>query len=399
MRELTKATPILGDVVYLGNASDVPLVALRPPQRAAASPALGSAPGARPVSALVQVPVKRQMSEGEIGEWEGAGWDGGREYAEDGEEEDPLDGSDNPMGYDICIECRDPAPLPTQDQLRAAAAHLASLDALWSARRFSQESEAVESCGASSSDCNLNPNPNSSPSLPSSLLSSSSSPPHSRSLLRAPRPAPSASHVVHLTFPASPPSFAYTMWHLTPFLNFLSELVAPRQHPPSTRPKRVLIYSSDGYTESSVLALCVLMKERGLDLPGAYLELQVEKGRSFFVYQSDIGLLKRVEAQLQKERATLSVQPSFRSSRSNVSSPSPSPSRGERHDWNRSWTGAGAQGHHYAYTRETGASHPYARSPRNSISYPTSGSAPGSNSVLGTQHEYAASSPPVVVPS
>lgn len=42
-----------------------------------------------------------------------------------------------------------------------------------------------------------------------------------------------------------------------------------------TRPAKVLVYSSDGYTESSVLALCLLMAMRGMSLPQAYLELQV----------------------------------------------------------------------------------------------------------------------------
>ncbi|KAI5118131.1 hypothetical protein M0805_001730 [Coniferiporia weirii] len=344
MRELTKVTPILSDVVYLGNASDVPLAPLKPARLRV------------DLKSSDLVHVKRKMSDGEISESaEAEASTSTARREEEVEEDDPFDSSDNPMGYDICIECRDPAQLPSQDQLRAAEAHLTSLDALWSARRYAQETD--DSSGS----------PQTVP-------------------LRTPRPAPSASHVVHLSFPASPPCFAYTMWHLTPFLNFLSGLVAPRQYPPSTRPKRVLIYSSDGYTESSVLALCVLMKERGLDLPEAYLELQVEKGRSFFVYQSDIGVLKRVEAQLQKERATLAAQPSFRSSRSAAASPCPSPGRGERHDWTRSWNGGSSRS--LTTTRETGASHPYARSPRNSISYPASAA-----------HELVPSVPPLVVPS
>ena len=83
------------------------------------------------------------------------------------------------------------------------------------------------------------------------------------------------------------------------------------------------------------------------------MALQVEKGRSFFVYQSDVGVLKRVESQLQKERASLNAAPSFRSTRSNAASPSPD------REWGRR-----------AAPRETGASHPYARSARNSISHP-----------------------------
>ncbi|KAL1696826.1 hypothetical protein GGG16DRAFT_42712 [Schizophyllum commune] len=65
-----------------------------------------------------------------------------------------------------------------------------------------------------------------------------------------------------------------------------------------TRPLKVLLYSADGYTESSVPALFLLMTFRGLTLPEAYLELQVEKKRSFFVYSSDLGVLRRVEARL-----------------------------------------------------------------------------------------------------
>ena len=69
-----------------------------------------------------------------------------------------------------------------------------------------------------------------------------------------------------------------------------------------TRPLKVLLYSADGYTETSVPALCLLMSIRGLGLPEAYLELQVEKKRSFFVYQSDLGILRRVEGRLREER-------------------------------------------------------------------------------------------------
>ncbi|KAF8181270.1 hypothetical protein BJ912DRAFT_612758 [Pholiota molesta] len=78
-------------------------------------------------------------------------------------------------------------------------------------------------------------------------------------------------------------------------------------HPPTpvqarTRPLKILLYSSDGYTESSVPALCLLMAIKGLMLPEAYLELQVEKRRSFFVYQGDLGILRRVEGRLKEER-------------------------------------------------------------------------------------------------
>ncbi|KAG7089221.1 hypothetical protein E1B28_010922 [Marasmius oreades] len=106
-----------------------------------------------------------------------------------------------------------------------------------------------------------------------------------------------------------------------------------------SRPLKILVYSSDGYTESSVPALCLLMAfgvygaggsvplvptggqpstqpepvQRGMTLPEAYLQLQLgdkwsdakgkkKIGRSFFVYQSDLTLLRRVENELEKER-------------------------------------------------------------------------------------------------
>jgi len=69
-------------------------------------------------------------------------------------------------------------------------------------------------------------------------------------------------------------------------------------HPPNpiqgrTRPLKILLYSSDGYTESSVPALCLLMAIKGLLLPEAYLELQVEKRRSFFIHQSESARISR----------------------------------------------------------------------------------------------------------
>ena len=220
MRELTKATPILGDAVYLGNVNDVPL-----PQPRVRIEEVGDSSGSGSSSRHSRYGVEEDM-EAEMMEME----------------DDPFDSSDNPMGFDVCIECRDCARIPTTEQLDAARAHLAALDAAWSARRY--ETQAFGQAKSTAS-------------------------------YRTPRPPPSASQVVHLLFPASPPCFSYTMVTLNPVLDFLSGIVAPRQNPPSTRPKKVLIYSSDGYTESSVLALSLLMKEMALDLPGAYLELQV----------------------------------------------------------------------------------------------------------------------------
>jgi len=362
MRELTRASPILGDVVYLGNANDVPLPGPRAPHV--------RSPSGKRIRDVDMVDLNRKLVEDDVLSGDNSDVDSDDNDWDDGFEEDPFDSSDNPDGFDVCIECRDCAPIPSVEQLRAAEAHLNALDAAWNDRR-KVLSEANGRHKAIEED--PSPSPSSSrtvtspPGSPSSCRRTSISP----SSRRTPRPAPSASNVVHLAFPASPPSFVYSIWALQPFLNFVSLLVSPRQQPPSSRPKRVLLYSSDGYTESSVLALCVLMKECGLDLPGAYLELQVSKGRSFFVYQSDIGTLKRIESHLKKEREnTRPFQPPYRvrSPQSSLSPSRPATSRSNSRDWT-TWTNGNVQ---EETVRETGASHPYARSPRNSISYPAS---------------------------
>lgn len=108
-----------------------------------------------------------------------------------------------------------------------------------------------------------------------------------------PRPAPNPSSVIHMSFPASPPSTQATLTQLLPFIVFLQRAVHA-----VPRPAKVLVHSGDGYTESSVLALCYLMLERRISLPEAYLELQCTRQRSFFVYPSDVGVLRRVESRL-----------------------------------------------------------------------------------------------------
>ncbi|KAF4613664.1 hypothetical protein D9613_007466 [Agrocybe pediades] len=88
----------------------------------------------------------------------------------------------------------------------------------------------------------------------------------------------------------------------SPSSSYHNNPIPPTPIQARTRPLKILMYSSDGYTESSVPALCLLMAIKGLMLPEAYLELQVEKRRSFFVYQPDLGILRRVEGRLREER-------------------------------------------------------------------------------------------------
>lgn len=63
--------------------------------------------------------------------------------------------------------------------------------------------------------------------------------------------------------------------------------------------RRVLIHCLDGYTDSSILALSYIMYDRAISLPQAYLYLQNECKRSFFVYSSDVAFLQAIEKRVQ----------------------------------------------------------------------------------------------------
>ncbi|KAE9399440.1 hypothetical protein BT96DRAFT_965626 [Gymnopus androsaceus JB14] len=113
---------------------------------------------------------------------------------------------------------------------------------------------------------------------------------------QTPTPAPASSTSRHRSMTTSDYSIN------THASTSLPHSQCPPQHPPWSRPLKILLYSSDGYTESSVPALVLLMALKDLTLPEAYLELQVKKRRSFFVYQGDLGVLRRVEGVVGEER-------------------------------------------------------------------------------------------------
>ncbi|WFD22819.1 hypothetical protein MEQU1_001496 [Malassezia equina] len=59
--------------------------------------------------------------------------------------------------------------------------------------------------------------------------------------------------------------------------------------------RRIILYCHDGYSESSVLALSYLMYTMGLTLDQAYMHVQLDLHRSFFVSSSDWQLLQKLE--------------------------------------------------------------------------------------------------------
>ncbi|KZT42199.1 hypothetical protein SISSUDRAFT_980478 [Sistotremastrum suecicum HHB10207 ss-3] len=155
-----------------------------------------------------------------------------------------FDSSNNPDGYDLCVQCHDGASIPSSQHIRRAEEHLQTLSALWQ-------------------------------------TGFTSVPPS--------RPPPNAQSILHLPFPSSPSLQTNPIPAITTFLTFIQSLIH------ASRRSKVLIYSQDGYTESSVLALSLIMAEKRCSLPEAYLELQNRRHRSFFVYESDLAILRRVE--------------------------------------------------------------------------------------------------------
>ncbi|KAK4047558.1 tyrosine/serine/threonine protein phosphatase pps1 [Microbotryomycetes sp. JL201] len=60
-------------------------------------------------------------------------------------------------------------------------------------------------------------------------------------------------------------------------------------------PRRILLHCTDGYTETSLLALTYVMLVKRCSAPDAYLDLQQECGRSFFVYPADYKAMPLIE--------------------------------------------------------------------------------------------------------
>lgn len=68
--------------------------------------------------------------------------------------------------------------------------------------------------------------------------------------------------------------------------------------PPSRSPRKVLLHCSDGYTETSLLALAYLMYAEVLPVHEAWIKLHTEKKRNFFAYEKDLAFLRHIERSL-----------------------------------------------------------------------------------------------------
>ncbi|WVQ78690.1 hypothetical protein IAT38_000777 [Cryptococcus sp. DSM 104549] len=87
---------------------------------------------------------------------------------------------------------------------------------------------------------------------------------------------------------------------------WLRKLVEGRDS--SGRKRRVLVHCQDGYTESSIIVLAYIMASLSISLPEAFLHLQIEAKRSFFLYPSDKPLLRKIDARLAADRRSKAVK-------------------------------------------------------------------------------------------
>jgi len=126
-------------------------------------------------------------------------------------------------------------------------------------------------------------------------------------------PAPSLTRPLSLEFPSSTPlsmarhqadaiiSFCEWMYHITHTPSApvnecttcedtqMTDEITPEPSPMSDR--HILIHCTDGYTESSFLALAYLIYAEGITAPEAWVRLHTDLGRSFFAFETDLKTL------------------------------------------------------------------------------------------------------------
>jgi dual specificity MAP kinase phosphatase len=84
----------------------------------------------------------------------------------------------------------------------------------------------------------------------------------------------------------------------------------PMSPPPSftdviDRPRKILLHCTDGYTETSMLALAYYIYSTGVPVSEAWLQLHTKKRRNFFAYPSDVALLNAICPRLLAESPAL----------------------------------------------------------------------------------------------
>lgn len=129
-------------------------------------------------------------------------------------------------------------------------------------------------------------------------------------------------YALHMEFPSSgsimPPSWSHSeVDGLMEMIRWMYELANPHEVKRSKRrrseedeaielddiatPRKFLIHCTDGYTETTLLALAYFMYAEGLPVHDAWIQLHREKGRNFFAYPSDVALLSAIQPRILQE--------------------------------------------------------------------------------------------------
>ncbi|KAL1836879.1 hypothetical protein VTJ49DRAFT_4535 [Mycothermus thermophilus] len=102
-------------------------------------------------------------------------------------------------------------------------------------------------------------------------------------------------NLAHGTRPAGP---SHWVLHADPNVKYPDTEPDPNDTSLAARPRRVLIHCSDGYTETTMLAVAYHAFATGQPIPEAWLDLHVNHGRNMFAYPSDVALLTALAPRL-----------------------------------------------------------------------------------------------------
>ncbi|KAH7068842.1 hypothetical protein BKA63DRAFT_96374 [Paraphoma chrysanthemicola] len=127
---------------------------------------------------------------------------------------------------------------------------------------------------------------------------------------------------LHMEFPSSgsimPPTWSHSeVDGLMEMCKWMYELANPHEAKRSKRrrsdedeaielddiptPRKFLIHCTDGYTETTLLALAYFMYAEGLTVHDAWVQMHRDKGRNFFAYPSDVALLTAIQPRILQE--------------------------------------------------------------------------------------------------
>ncbi|ORY94293.1 hypothetical protein BCR41DRAFT_365418 [Lobosporangium transversale] len=207
----------------------------------------------------------------------------------------------------ICVECRSGANAPTTMTLDRIRSNVACTPAPLSTKEIFH----LECLGALTAGVNPDAFPPS-----TSSLSSFARPDHiDISATHAMRRATASGLLKNLPMMGS--MLQTQVNHLVNMAFFIHAVTAPdakklssfsnnnqgfervtQQQPLQPIAHQVLIHCVDGYTESALLALAVVMIHYQISLAEAYVKLQTDLGRSFFVYPNDAVMMLEVENQI-----------------------------------------------------------------------------------------------------